>query len=232
MLYCKDLSSLVILSLYEGEMLGVVDKLFFDKKLKKLNEIEVIAENGLKLILPTKNIYRVGKHAITVKNNQAVEMRNANEELCVAPIFSKAYNINGEFLGVVHEIGFNDKFVTQGITLENGNLLPIEDVATCGKNTIIFNEQSKKTNAKNFVPKILKSRKTTKSDSFEKVVGVTNNKKAVVQDMSFLIGRICTKNIYNFNNEILIKAQGVVNKKNLKEINKFGKLKELMLYLK
>ena len=31
MFYCKDLKSLVVLSLYEGELLGIVNKLFFDK---------------------------------------------------------------------------------------------------------------------------------------------------------------------------------------------------------
>ena len=39
---CKDIQSLNVLSLYEGELLGVVDKLFFDKNFKKLVELEII----------------------------------------------------------------------------------------------------------------------------------------------------------------------------------------------
>ena len=57
-------------------------------------------------------------------------------------------------------------------------------------------------------------------------------KKPTIQNADFLIGRICTKDIFNFNNELLIKEHAVINKKNLKEINKYGKLRELMLYCK
>ena len=67
MYYCNDLLSLSVLSLYEGELIGVVDKLYFDKKLKKLVEIELVREDGGKMILPTKNVYKVGKNAITIK---------------------------------------------------------------------------------------------------------------------------------------------------------------------
>jgi len=66
-MYCKDLNSFPVLSLFEGELIGKVDKLYFDKKLKKLIEIELIGEDCSKLVLPTKNIYHVGKNAITVK---------------------------------------------------------------------------------------------------------------------------------------------------------------------
>ena len=34
MYYCNDFYGLSVLSLYEGELLGVVEKLYFDKKLK------------------------------------------------------------------------------------------------------------------------------------------------------------------------------------------------------
>ena len=72
MFYCNDFVGLNVLSLYEGELLGVVDKLYFDKKLKKLMIFELVGEDGAKLILPSKNVYHIGKNAITVKNNQSV----------------------------------------------------------------------------------------------------------------------------------------------------------------
>lgn len=237
-MYCKDFQGLSVLSLYEGELLGVVDKLFFDKKLKKLNEVELIGENGIKLVLPTKNIYRIGKNAITVKNNQAVKLNEIEKDFCVAPIQVKAYSITGEFLGVVQEISFNDKYVTDKILLENGELLDVKDLATCGKSAVVF-YNNQKFNINNFEPKLPKIVKK-KNVQIVKTMPV---EKSIKQDkievkeissagLNFLIGRVCTKDIFNFNNELLIKAYGVVNKKNLKEINKFGKLRELMLYLK
>ena len=54
----SELLNKSVLSLYEGELIGIVDKLYFDKKLKKLLEIELIGENDTRLKLPTKNILR------------------------------------------------------------------------------------------------------------------------------------------------------------------------------
>ncbi len=244
MYYCNDLKSLSVLSLYEGELLGVVDKLYFDKKMKKLIALELIGENDSKLILPTKNIYHIGKNAITVKNNQAVEIKVDDCSYSVCPINSKAYSINGEFLGIIKEMSFNDKFITDKISLDNNNLIEISRLASCGKNTVIFYDTiSKNVNVKKFTPNKQQPNafKTTTiqattilpiEQSNNSIVPVENTEKQPIQTADFLLGRICTKDIYNFNNELLIKAHGIINKKNLKEINKYGKLRELMLYTK
>ena len=240
MYYCNDFNSLSVLSLYEGELLGVVDKLYFDKKLKKLIEIELIGEDNAKLILPAKNIYRVGKNAITVKNNQAVSIKVETNELCQSPINSKAYSINGEYLGVVKELTFNEKFVCDKISLDNGNTLDLSRLASCGKNTIIFYDNQKNVDIKKFTPtktpNELKSDivKTTEILPIEPInaIPIDSLTKVNVQNDEFLLGRICTKDIFNFNNEILIKNNCKINKKNLKEIKRFGKLRELMLFSK
>ena len=246
---CKDFSSISVLSLYEGELLGVVDKLFFDKNLKKLVEVELVGEDGVKLSLPTKNIYHVGKNAITIRNNQAVSIKIDSNNLCSNPTESKAYTIKGEFIGIIKEVYFNDKYLTQKIELENGNFLETNLVASCGKNTTIFYEKDNVVDIKKFTPnKKQKSSNTnynqaesetdkavinTKTESENKDVENENKKeKNIVQVSDFLIGRTCTKDIFNFNNEILIKAHSIINKKNLKEISKFGKLRELMLFSK
>ena len=234
MFYCKDLEALSVLSLFEGELIGQVDKLYFDKKMKKLCEIELRGAGGVKLALTTKNIYRIGKNAITIKNNQCVEMSNKESEFRLCPVGTKAYSITGEFLGVVEEITLNNKFLTDKISLDNGQILDVKNLATCGKNTMIFYKDNQKVNINNFQPK---NPQSFKSEEFQIASVLPVEKEPVgekknVQAPNFLLGRICTKDIFNFNNELLIKAHSVVNKKNLKEINKFGKLKELMLYSK
>lgn len=238
MFYCKDFFELSVLSLYEGDLIGVVDKLYFDKKLKKLCEIELISADGAKLILPTKNIYHVGKHAITVKNNQAVSLNRNFQDCCAAPINSKAYTISGEFLGLVQEISFNEKYLSEKIVLDNSSSIDIKNLATCGKNTIIFYNNETKVNVNNFVPnkqpKGFKDKEVVLANTLpvENVEHEVKVKSSTIQSTDFLLGRTCTKDIFNFNNEILIKAHSVINKKNLKEISKFGKLRELMLYSK
>jgi uncharacterized protein YrrD len=232
---CKDFYSLSVLSLYEGELVGKVDKLFFDKKLKKLCMVGLVGEDGAKLFLSTKNIYRVGKNAITIKNNQSVSLSVNEQDFCVAPINSKAYSLMGEFLGVVQEISFDDKFNAQKAFLDNEKTIELKDLASCGKNAVVFNCKENKIKLSNFIPqeqpKKFKTNQVQKADTMPIEQRDTKNKNQVV-DANFLIGRICLKDIFNFNNEMLVKANSSVTKKQLKEIIKFGKLKELMLYIK
>lgn len=231
-----------VLSLYEGELLGIVDKLYFDKKLKKLIEIELISEDDVRLLLPVKNIYHVGKNAITVKNNQAINIKTELSENVSCPISSKAYSLNGEYLGIIKEISLDDKFRTDKISLDNNSTIAIDRLASCGKNTVIFYENNSTVNIKRFTPvKTPKEFKTnfvqiTKTlpipeEKYENIVPIDSAQRQN-QTEEFLIGRTCTKDIYNFNNELLIKSNSQINKKNLKEIKKFGKLRELMLYCK
>lgn len=235
MLYCNDLYTLSVLSLYEGELIGVVDKLYFDKNLKKLLQVEIVSNNGVKLVLKTKNIYKIGKNAITIKNNQLVEIKDDNANLVSCPINSKVYSINGEYLGVIKEISVNDKYLTQKISLDNNNVLDVGNIASCGKNTVIFND-GEKININKFLPqqspKTIKMEKHTKTVEIQPILKEEKTEQPKVENIEFLIGRRCKKDILNFNNEVLIKANGLVNKKNLKEIKKYGKLRELMLFCK
>lgn len=251
MYYCKDLLSLSVLSLYEGELIGVVDKLYFDKKLKKLISLEILNADGVKLILNAKNIYHIGKNAITVKNNQAISIKVEDIDLYPCPIGAKVFSIKGEFLGVVKEINLNDKYLTEKMSLDNNLSLDLKDIASCGKNTVIFYDNKEKIKISKFTPN--KTPKTYKNHTVQtaKVMPIEDNKIAEKENekpktiqpieneikpnsnpADFLIGRVCKKDIFNFNNELLIKAHSIVNKKNLKEINRYGKLRELMLYCK
>lgn len=243
---CKDIISHSVLSLYEGELLGVVDKLFFDKKLKKVVELQLIGEDGVKLSLPTKNIYHIGKNAITVRNNQCVEINTETTKLIAAPINSKAYSIQGEFLGVIGKISFNEKFITTEIELENNTKLNPKFIASCSKNTMIFYNKEDKIDVNRFTPnknkKVLREKsvdiKETKQEQENLLSTEQKTENSIIEEQKhslstdFLIGRICTKDIFNFNNEILIKAHTIINKKNLKDLIKFGKVRELMLFSK
>ena len=246
MYYCSDFISRPVLSLYEGELIGNVDRLLFDKKMKKLLYLELIGENDNRFLLPTKNIYNVGKNAVTIKNNTAVSLKIEDDCYSTCPIGAKAFNIKGEFLGIVKEIILTEKYLTEKVSFENNEVLDADLIASCGKNTIIFYDKSSKVDVSRFIPnkmpKIFKTKQVSKANILpiveqnetanSTVVPVTAETKTPIQNSEFLIGKICTKDIFNFNNELLIKAHSVVTKKNLKEINLYGKLRELMLYCK
>lgn len=230
----KSLISQPVLSLYEGELLGIVDKLFLDKKLKKIIAVELIGEDGLKFLLQSKNIYHIGKSAITIKNNQCIELMSENQNLVPAPINLKAYTIQGEFLGIIKNINFNEKYLTTEIELDNNSAIKPNLVASSSKNAIIFFDKNIPHQLKQFSPNNDKFKKnlinTEKTEQNNE--NINKNKQKINFSSDFLIGRICTKDIYNFNNEILIKAHTIINKKNIKEIIKFGKIRELILFSK
>lgn len=244
MYYCSELKSMSVLSLYEGELVGIVDKLFFDKRMKKLIELEVMSENGNKLILQVENIYKIGKNAITVKNNQSLKLKIEENKLSSNPIGSKAYTINGEYLGVVQEICIDEKFKTTKINLSNDKIIDAENILSSGKNTIIFIDEKNKNNIQKkqslfnkFFKNVEKINKNNNnySKNIEKtqiINDFSNKNKNFNYSPDFLIGRICTKDILNFNKEVLIKSQTKITKDDLVKINKYGKLHELMLYSK
>jgi len=141
----------------------------------------------------------------------------------------------------VQEICFDEKFFTTKILLENEKLINVEKLASCGKNTLIFNDETSKINLKSFTPS--KTPNDFKAQTTQVVLTMPKEEnqpnveeiekpKIKTNNSDFLIGRVCTKNIFNFNNEVLIKERDVVTKKVLKEITKFGKLRELMIYTK
>ena len=243
MYYCSDFISRPVLSLYEGELIGTVAKLLFDKKLKRLLYLEIIGENDNHFLLSTKNIYNVGKNAITIKNNTVVSLKIEDENFIPCPIQSKAFNIKGEFLGIVKEVILSDKFMCEKLSFENDNVIDANMVASCGKNTIIFYDSLSRVDVGKFMPNKMPKIFKTKQASQTNILPVKQNEAPTapvpvevaaknLQNSDFLIGKICVKDIFNFNNELLIKAHSVVTQKNLKEINKFGKLRELMLYCK
>jgi len=163
MIYCNDLLTLSVLSLYEGELLGKVEKLYFDKKIKKLICIELIGSNGERYLLSSKNIYNIGKNAITVKNNEAVTLKVEDVDLCPSPIGSKAYTICGEYLGIITELSLNEKYLTQKFSFDNNSTVEIDKLASSGRNTTIFYDNQKKIDISKFIPE--KSPKSFKTEN-------------------------------------------------------------------
>ena len=108
--------------------------------------------------------------------------------------------------------------------------------------TIVFFDKTNKINMQKFTPaKAPKQFKEITVQSAEilpveidnqNIEPVQKEQAPTINNSDFLIGRTCFKDIFNFNNELLIKAHSIVNKKNLKEITRFGKLRELIMFSK
>ena len=73
-MYISEITEKPILSLYEGELLGNIHKIYFDKTRKKIKAFEIINEQEITYLLSPKHIYTLGKNAITVKNKQNLSL--------------------------------------------------------------------------------------------------------------------------------------------------------------
>ena len=218
MFSCKELLGLSLLSLYEGELLGVVDKLYFDKDLKRLLSISLVGEDGTRWVVPSKSIYHIGPNAITIKNKQSTSLELSADDTLVCPLGNKVYSIEGEYLGLAVDIAFDQKFRTNKIYLDNGTSEDIENLTSCGKSTLIFSKNKIKSSL--FGPKTTTINQSTKPAAASKLTLKRTN----------YIGRICTKDIVGFNNELLIRAGTPITKKHIAELKKYNKLNELKLY--
>lgn len=163
----KNLIGLPVLSLYEGELVGNISNVFFDKKLRKVMFFQV-EDQDIKYSLATKNIYKIGKNAITIKNNACLTLQLDNDIVATipAPYESKTYTIQGEFLGKIDQITFNEKYIVDTILLDNQKVLDCSNLASCSKNTILVYDQSTHINVSKFknraLPKLFRTKNTQK----------------------------------------------------------------------
>ena len=104
-MYLSELLQKPILSLYEGEILGNITNVYFDKTRKKIKSFEIMNDEEINYHLYPKFIYTIGKHAITIKNNQhlVLSLNMENESASILPINAKVYSLQGEYLGVVKD---------------------------------------------------------------------------------------------------------------------------------
>lgn len=246
----RDLLSRPVLSLYEGEMLGTVCGVMFDRKLKNMTGIEFATDDDIHYVVLAKNIYHVGKNAITIKNNEYAILRDNLEPLPDVgdPTGSKVYSITGELKGVIQSVDLGAKYEVTKISLDNGTEVDLTRLANCSKNTVLVYDEHTTVNINKFrlpKPKFFKSRK----DQNVSTLPVMSEPEPVAQspiavytptdislpnkgvtNSSFIIGRRVTKEIFGLNNDIIIKKNTKITQNTINTATKFGKLKELMMY--
>ncbi len=236
----SKLINLPVLSLYEGEMIGNIKELYFDKKLKKLEYLSIENEEGLILVIQSKNIYNIGKNAVTIKNNnQATLMSNLEPfDEYFAPLNFKIFSMHGELLGIAKDFGVDEKYEVKSIITEDKHIDTNMQI-NCSKNAIIlYDQDTVKINS--FKTKALNLFKTKKDEKVsiqpietQNVINISSinndNQVKVVSNTDFLLNRRTTADIFGLNDEIIIKNNSLITKKTVATATKFGKLKELMI---
>lgn len=234
-MYLTELLQKPLLSLYEGELLGNIQKVFIDKNKKKIVNFEILNEDEICYWLNPKHIYTIGKNAITIKNKQNLVLAindNANYHL---PINVKVYSLQGEYLGIAKDYSLNEKYCLENLILDTPQIIPFTDIASFSNNSIVVYLAQQPHNINAFRYRIThKSNDDNKVKglpklfaSFNKIAPSPNNK----QD-NFIIGRICTKDIFDNQQNIIIKQNSTITEQILAIASSKNKLQELMKYSK
>ena len=236
-MYLSELLQKPILSLYEGELLGNINKVFFDKNKNKIKNFKILNDDDVSYYLEPKSIYSIGKHATTIKNKQSLVLSlNIDENnLCLLPIDVKVYSLQGEYLGIVKDYTFSEKFELENLILDNQQLINISDIASSSTNSIVVYYSQERVNISNFRYRIKhKSSNSNKVKVLPKLFASFNKialNTPASKDNS-IVGRVCTKDIVDNNKNIIIKQNSTITEQILAIASSKNKLQDLMKYSK
>ena len=225
-MYLSELLQKPLLCLYEGELLGNINKVYFDKIKKKIKSFEILNDEDISYFLYPKYIYTIGKHATTIKNKQHLVLSlNEENDNNVLPINAKVYSLQGEYLGVVKDYSI----------LDNQQLININDMASFSSNSIVVYCTEEHININSFRYRIQNKNTQTQKvkvlpklfSSFNKIAPSPTDKK-----QNFIVGRICTKDIVDNQQNIIIKQNSTITEQTLALASNKNKLQELIKYSK
>ena len=211
----SNIIGMEVINLYEGQVDGYIKNLIFGDNYKKIRGFIVYSDKlDKEFYLNIKRIYKINDIVFT--KNASVYEENGTQNTN-SPINLPAYSSDGKNLGVIVDIEVDENFnVINFITANNDYIR--NDIAKITNSLVIFNNETLCIKTSAFAPR----NKTIKKEASSTNI-VTNFNK------SFLIGRKTTKDIFTFNNELLVKSGTIITERivNIARLN--GKLRELAL---
>ena len=233
----SDIISTPVISLYEGEHIGIIYNIMFDYRQKKCNFACILNENdNIPRLIKFKDIFKIGNDCIFIKNLTCLDLEtNCEKEMeeNTNPINLKVYNLSCEFLGTSHDIIVDDNFRISQIVLNNGKIIERNDILNIGKSTIIVGSD---VSIQKFKP-VVKSIKIQNSPKKVMILSdfinsETNTQNKIITDFRFLIGRILSQDVIALNGEMIARKDSIVTKDIVNKATSYGKLVEIARYSK
>lgn len=227
----SNIISSYVVSVYNGQIEGIINNILFNNK--KQAKYLVISQNDEQfLVLETKDIYKTGEGAVIIKNSDVLSIMESSElkmKECFSPINSIVVSIDGNYIGHVSDIELDNKYNIKNFIVD-GQVFELNKVINISESAIIINTLDIKTSLSKFKSKtkiVIGNERIT-----NQTVSVMSNQTILpnrtMLNYNFLIGRKVSKDILNFNGEIIIKENQTVNSKVLDIARINGKLRELI----
>ena len=228
----SELISLPVISVHEKKVVGILTNVFVNDR-NKIVCVEIVDESDYtSYILNTSDIFRYGTKAVLIRNSTVLHLLSSMElhlQSLHCPIGVLAYTIDGNIVEKITNLQFDTKYyVTRYCSakyeFESKKCLLGKEIITIGINSKVC--------VSKFKPKNINLINGTDSRivSIEKIPIQLPQRE--VTNYSFLIGRYTTKDILNFNGEIIVKQNTKINTFVLDKAKHFGKLKELTAFSK
>ncbi len=227
----SNIISSYVVSVYNGQIEGIVNNILFNNK--KQAKYLVISQNDEQfLVLETKDIYKTGEGAVIVKNSDVLSLMESSElkiKECFSPINSIVVSIDGDYIGHVSDIELDNKYNIKNFIVD-GQVFELNKVINISESAIIINTLDTKTSLSKFKSKtkIVMGNERITNQTVSVMSNQTILPNRTMLNYNFLIGRRVSKDILNFNGEIIIKENQTVNSKVLDIARINGKLRELI----
>ncbi len=227
----SNIISSYVVSVYNGQIEGIVNNILFNNK--KQAKYLVISQNDEQfLVLETKDIYKTGEGAVIVKNSDVLSLMESSElkmKECFSPINSIVVSIDGNYIGHVSDIELDNKYNIKNFIVD-GQVFDLNKVINISESAIIINTLDTKTSLSKFKSKtkIVMGNERIANQTVSVMSNQTILPNRTMLNYNFLIGRKVSKDILNFNGEIIIKENQTVNSKVLDIARINGKLRELI----
>lgn len=204
-----------VISVYEGQVEGYVKNLIFSSDYKKLKSI-IVCDSKIEekqYMLDVKDILSL-QDIVLIKNSSI--LKGVSNQQDNSPINLPAFLTSGKKLGIISDVILDEKFSIFKFETSEGEAE--NNIAKISKDLILFNNGD--TNIKYYNCK-------PKQEKISAITTVSNQSASI--NIPFLIGKKVIKDIFTFNNEIIIKNGNVVTEKVIQLAKINGKLRELAL---
>jgi len=150
----SEIISKQIISLYDAKIVGTVENIFLDEKLKNLKGFIVFEdENQDKKILFIEDLLSSNEDNLVIRNSSKLKeftlFSTQNN-----PINKEVFSITGDYLGKIFEIELKNNKIVNFLSNKNNQIIKIFPEKIVSENEIIiYNLSDKKINKSHFAPK-------------------------------------------------------------------------------
>ncbi len=231
----SNIISSYVVSVFDGQIEGIVSNILFNDK--KRAKYLIISQNDEQFwVLDTSNIFKLGDGAVLIKNTSVLTLMESMElktKQCFSPINSIVVDIDGNLLGNVKDIELDSRFNIVNFLTTSSKQISLKDTINLSDTAIVCSTNENKPKLSHFKTK---NKVVINSNIVEtETVNIMSKNETIlpnrtVVNYNFLINRKVSKNILNFNGEIIIKENQIINSKILDIARINGKIRELTKY--